>query len=70
VFCQDNVDAPSGVVSEAVRAVAVLGLDFGAVDVGWNEYRQQPCVYEVNTAFGMEGQTLSDVAQAMRDSYL
>ena len=58
VFCRGDVDAPACVTDAAVRAVSALGLDFGAVDVGYNRHQDVPAVYEVNTAPGLEGTTL------------
>ena len=58
VFCRRHVAPPTDVLTQAVSAVSVLGLDFGAVDVGWNERNQEATVYEVNTAPGLEGTTL------------
>jgi hypothetical protein len=65
VFCRGGVDAPASVLSAAIRAVSVLSLDFGAVDVGWNNHTQTPCVYEVNTAPGVEGSTLDKYFRAL-----
>ena len=65
VYCQDAVDAPSSVVDAGTGAVLVLGLDFGAADVGYNAHYDAACVYEVNTAFGLEGTTLKVVANAI-----
>lgn len=50
---------PSGAAIEAaLKAVAAIGLDFGAVDVGvYNDGRAK--VFEVNTAPGLEGTTTS-----------
>jgi hypothetical protein len=50
----------------AVRAVQQLGLDFGAVDIIWNGSRDRAYVLEVNTAPGLEGQTLERYSQAIR----
>ena len=58
VYCRDDVECPNTVLAAAVDAVRSLGLDFGAVDVGYNVKRNEPCVYEVNTAPGVEGTTL------------
>jgi len=58
VYCRGGVDAPAAVGAAGLSAVAALGLDFGAVDIGWNEHNQTACVYEVNTAPGLEGSTL------------
>ena len=46
------------VESEAIKAVKALNLDFGGVDVIWNR-RQGVFVLEVNTACGLEGDTLT-----------
>ena len=37
-----------------------LGLDFGAVDVIWNEHESKAYVLEINTAPGLEGSTVED----------
>lgn len=58
VFCRGGVAAPECVTTAAVRAVDSLGLDFGAVDIGYNRYGDAATVYEVNTAPGLEGSTL------------
>ena len=49
VYTRQGVNPPQDVYQEAVAAVVGLDLNFGAVDVGWNEYRQEAYVYEVNT---------------------
>lgn len=65
VFCRENVEVPPEVVNVAERAVLALHLDFGAVDLGWHpEYGTY--IYEVNTAPGLEGQTLTNYAQTIR----
>lgn len=58
VFCRDNVDCPDSVRELAVSAVRALGLDFGAVDIGFNRHDGIGYVFEVNTAPGVEGTTL------------
>lgn len=59
VFCRDGVIAPDCVRDAAVMAVSALGLDFGAVDVGYNQKRGEATVFEANTAPGVEGTTLT-----------
>jgi D-alanine-D-alanine ligase-like ATP-grasp enzyme len=44
-----------------------LGLDFGAADVLFNARRNQAYVLEVNTAPGLEGQTVNDYAEAFKE---
>lgn len=53
IFAHENVVCPEEVQFEAVKAVAVLRLDFGAVDIAINK-DGQPFVFEVNTAPGIE----------------
>ena len=63
VFCRDNLLVPQVVLNAATDAVMALGLDFGAVDIGFHN-TIGPCIYEVNTAPGLEGQTLVKYAEA------
>ena len=58
VFCRDNVTRVPEMDSLAISAVSSLGLDFGAVDIIYNESENQYYVLEVNTAPGIEGTTL------------
>lgn len=46
------------------RALATLGLDFGAVDIIYNERRNAFYILEVNTAVGLEGTTAVKYADA------
>lgn len=48
----------------AKSAVKSLGLDFGAVDLIYNDNRKTVYVLEVNTAPGLEGTTLQNYAAA------
>jgi len=65
VYCRDNINPDSSVISNSLDAVAALGLDFGAVDVIWNEHHQKAWVLEVNTAPGLEGTTLTKYVSAI-----
>ena len=65
VFCRDNLNPPPSILSDATSAVAALGLDFGAVDIIWNEHHGTSYVLEVNTAPGLEGTTLSKYVEAI-----
>lgn len=49
---------PRGVLTNALEAVRICGLDFGAVDVIYNEHRNRSTVLEINTAPGLTGTTL------------
>lgn len=65
-YCRDAVDAPdNSVLDQAVRAIAALGLDFGAVDIIWNAHEARAYVLEVNTAPGLEGTTVQRYVEAI-----
>jgi glutathione synthase/RimK-type ligase-like ATP-grasp enzyme len=69
VFMREAVQAPHTVIEQAIAAVQALGLDFGAVDVIWNERHTRPYVLEVNTAPGLTGTTVSNYAAAFQREY-
>jgi D-alanine-D-alanine ligase-like ATP-grasp enzyme len=64
VFVREGVVPPDDVNRQAIEAIKTTGLAFGAVDVIWNEHLGQAFVLEVNTAPGLEGQTVEDYANA------
>tara|TARA_Y100001951_G_C11298065_1_gene277562 strand:- start:17488 stop:18246 length:759 start_codon:yes stop_codon:yes gene_type:complete len=59
-------DVPNDCLVQAVSAVTSLGLDFGAVDVVYNERESAAYCLEVNTAPGLAGTTVESYAQAFR----
>ncbi len=65
VFCRDNVTKPADLDGLAIAACNALGLDFGAVDIIWNERDNKCYVLEVNTAPGLQGTTLENYARAI-----
>ncbi len=64
VYCRDGVEECSRRDDLAIRAVAALGLDFGAVDIIYNEHHNSYLLLEVNTAPGLEGTTVEKYAHA------
>lgn len=58
IYMREGIDPPEKVLTNAKECVRILGLNFGAVDVIWNERRQEAYVLEVNTAPGLAGTTL------------
>ena len=66
VFVRGDVAPNPAVLDVARRALDSCGLDFGAVDVIWNERHQRALVLEINTAPGLEGQTVEDYANFFR----
>lgn len=65
-FVRDGVNPPADVIEQARASIISLGLDFGGIDVIWNEHQQRAFVLECNTACGLEGQTVLDYANAFR----
>lgn len=65
VFAREEVQLPEVADEASVKAVAALGLDFGAVDIGVSR-DGHACVYEVNTAPGIEGTTIDAYLHGVR----
>jgi glutathione synthase/RimK-type ligase-like ATP-grasp enzyme len=55
VYCRENIEEPADLREQAKRAILTLGLDFGAVDIIYNQHYNKCYVLEVNTAPGLEG---------------
>jgi glutathione synthase/RimK-type ligase-like ATP-grasp enzyme len=66
---REAVSAPNTVEEQAIKAVQALGLDFGSVDVIWNERHSLPYVLEVNTAPGLVGTTVTNFVNAFKREY-
>lgn len=69
IYARDGVNTPSGLHTAACDAVNALGLDFGAVDLGYNRKHDRCTVYEVNTAPGLEGATLDSYWKALLKTF-
>lgn len=69
VFVREDCDPPESVQDVARQSVAALGLDFGAVDVIYNTKEGKAYVLEINTAPGLEGQTIEDYTNFFKGRY-
>lgn len=67
VYCRDGITPPESIYSDATSAVTSLGLDFGAVDIIYNRYKDTSYVLEVNCAPGLEGTTLTKYVEAFNN---
>ena len=68
VFCREDIQPYSNVLREiALAAIDALVLDFGAVDIIYNQREDSYYVLEVNTAVGLEGSTVSIYAGAITE---
>lgn len=66
------VEAPEGsvpqsIIDDSLLSIKTLGLDFGAVDVVWNEAGQKHYVLEVNTAPGLEERTAEKYSLVIKE---
>ena len=67
VYCRGGVhETPECVQDAALRAFGAFDLDFAAVDIGYNAHYGEARVYELNTAPGLEGTTLTSYANGLR----
>ena len=66
VFVRQDVELPAAARDMAVQALAATSLSFGAVDLIFNEHHNQYYVLEINTAPGLEGQTITSYADAIQ----
>lgn len=67
VFVRSTANPHPSVTEAACDALRASGLDFGAVDVIWNEHERKAYVLEINTAPGLEGTTIEDYAKFFRN---
>jgi glutathione synthase/RimK-type ligase-like ATP-grasp enzyme len=67
IFGRDGVELPSTATDMCIATVACLGLDFGAVDLIYNERADTYYVLEVNTACGLTGTTLEKYTDAIEE---
>lgn len=64
IYAREEIEEPAGLREQATRAILTLGLDFGAVDIIYNQHYNQCYVLEVNTAPGLEGTTVEKYTNA------
>jgi glutathione synthase/RimK-type ligase-like ATP-grasp enzyme len=69
VYGLQDVVAPDDVMDQAVASMKNTGLDFGAVDVIWNEHQNKAYVLEVNTAPGLSGSTIGSYVKMLEGMY-
>lgn len=67
IYAREGVNPPECVVDVARRALACTNLDFGAVDVIYNERERRAYVLEINTAPGIAGTTVERYVSFFRN---
>lgn len=66
VYQREGINPADSVTAVALEAMRYSGLTFGAVDVIYNSRANRSYVLEINTAPGLEGQTVQNYANAFR----
>ena len=66
IFARENLEVPGEVLEEALKCFDLTGLDFGALDIIWNNKEQKAYILEVNTAPGLTGTTLVNYVNAFK----
>jgi len=69
VYARAEIVPPEELLSSSIDAVKLLGLDFGAVDIGHRLIDNKFFVFEINTAPGLEGTTLDKYSKAIYNYY-
>lgn len=67
IFVRNNVELPKDAREQAEKVIEHGGLDFGAIDLIFNEKEAKAYVLEVNTAPGLVGTTVENYANAFRE---
>jgi glutathione synthase/RimK-type ligase-like ATP-grasp enzyme len=67
IYARNDITLPILVEQESIKAVNALGLDFGAVDIGYRQSDNTAFLYEVNTAPGLHGTTLEKYVAAFKE---
>ena len=65
IFARNGFTVPEDCKVQATNAFRATGLDFGAVDVIYNEHERRAYVLEINTAPGLDGSTVEDYKNAL-----
>lgn len=65
IFGRNDIEPPEGIEDLAIDCIKYIRLDFGAVDIIYNENDDKCYLLEVNTAPGLEGTTLEKYREAV-----
>lgn len=66
IYAREVAPPHPDVLEQALRALEVSGLDFGAVDVIFNAHEGNAYVLEINSAPGLTGTTVDNYASAFK----
>ncbi len=66
IYMRNDIKPSLIILREAIAGMEVIGLDFGACDIVYNEKRDRAYLLEINCAPGIEGATVDSYAEALR----
>jgi len=69
VYARDGIDPPRCVEESAIKILEEIGLDFGAVDIIYNDKEKKAYVLEINTAPGLTGTTLERYTAMVKENF-
>lgn len=69
VYTREGIILPNGIGDLAIAAVDAVGYKYGAVDIIYNERRNQCYVLEVNSRPGLMGTTLDKYTDALINTF-
>jgi glutathione synthase/RimK-type ligase-like ATP-grasp enzyme len=69
VYARAEIAPSEELLLSSIQAVKLLGLDFGAVDIGHRLIDNKFFVFEINTAPGLEGTTLDKYQKVIYNYY-
>lgn len=67
IYAHKDVDVPEKAKEQAIMSIKELGLDFGAVDVIYNNKQDKFYILEINTACGLQGTTLKKYVEVFTE---
>jgi glutathione synthase/RimK-type ligase-like ATP-grasp enzyme len=67
IYGREGISPPVCVPAVALSVFEEFSLDFGAVDIIYNKKRNKALALEINTAPGLEGQTVVSYADALKE---
>ena len=68
VYTRENLQYQDEILAISQKVIDSINLDFGAIDIIWNEKKQKAYVLEVNTAPGLEGHTIEIYKQMFEEN--
>ena len=66
IYQREDLAIPNCVFDCGFETFAISGLDFGAIDIIYNEREQRAYALEINTAPGLDGSTVNEYASMLR----